>query len=538
MSVGVAVAEMSDTPAAVLGEGRKLAIFLIMAVGQFMAVLDIQIVAASMNSIQAGLSAGLDEIDWVQTAYLMAEVVMIPLSAFLAQAVSTRWMFVASAGLFSLASLLCGLAWDLPSMIVFRVIQGFVGGAMIPLVFATGFTFFDGPKAAGCTAVLGVISTLAPAMGPSLGGWITDTVGWRWLFFINVVPGLLVTLALAALGPIDRGDARLLKRIDWLHAISLTAFLGGLQFVLQEGPGRQWLQDRTVAAVAWIAGVGAVVFVERCFWSRNPLVKLSPLRHPGFAASCILSFAVGFGLYTSVYLTPVYLAQVRGFTSLEIGSTVFITGVAMTLSAGPAAWLSTRIDQRIVMSIGLGLYAISFEMMSAMTSDWGFAQLFWPQMVRGAAVLFTMVPVVGMALSGLPLAELRPASGLNNLMRNLGGAVGIALVNTWLLRFLVRHLVAFAGSVSHAPQGAITALTGLTQLFGLDGVTPDRGLRMAAVTLGGGVAKQALTLAFDDVFRLSAWIFMACLLITPFCRGGPMTEADRRVRLEAAQDDG
>ena len=180
MSVAAVLAEIERAPLAAMPPWRKLAIFFVMAVGQFMALLDIQIVVASMGSIQAGLSASLDEIDWIQTAYLMAEIVMIPLSAYLAQALSTRWVFVGSAALFTLTSLFCGVAWDLPSMVAFRALQGFVGGAMIPLAFATGFTFFDGAEAATATAVLGVMSTLAPTLGPAIGGWITEVLGWRW----------------------------------------------------------------------------------------------------------------------------------------------------------------------------------------------------------------------------------------------------------------------------------------------------------------------------------------------------------------------
>jgi len=514
-------------PVPSLGEGRKLAIFLVMAVGQFMAVLDIQIVAASMSSIQAGLSAGLDEIDWIQTAYLMAEVVMIPLSAFLARALSTRWVFAASAGLFTLTSLLCGAAWDLPSLIALRALQGFVGGAMIPLVFATGFAFFDGATAAMATAALGAISTLAPTLGPTIGGWITDSFSWRWLFFINVAPGLAVTAALIGLGRFDRGEPRLLAKMDWLHAASLTLSLGGLQYVLEEGPRRQWFEDRSVAAVAWAALVAGAVFAERCFFSRSPLVSIAPFRRRGFLAAVLLSFVVGFGLYTAVYLTPVYLAQVRGYSSLQIGATVSVTGLFMMLAAPLAAWLVTRIDQRIVMAIGLLLYVTAFLMMAEIGPDWGFRQLFWPQAVRGFAVLFSMVPVMGMALSELPAAELRDASGLANLTRNLGGAVGIALVNTWLLRFLALHLEALARSANAAPQRALQAAQGLAQLFGAGGVAPDEARLMAAQTLVRGAAAQALTLAFGDVFRLCAGLFAGSLLLAPFCRPGPMTEAQR-----------
>ena len=519
-------AALAAGPALGIREWRKYAIFFFMAIGQFMALLDIQIVVASLSSIQAGLSASQDEIDWLQTAYLMAEIVMIPLSAYLAQALSTRWVFVASAGLFTLASLICGAAWDLPSMIAFRAVQGFVGGAMIPLAFATGFAFFDGAQAALATAVLGVMSTLAPTLGPAIGGWITDTLGWRWLFFINIAPGLMVALPLIALGRYERAEPRLLAQIDWLHLASLAAFLGGLEFVLEEGPRRQWLEDRLVAAMAWVALVAGIVFFERCFFSLRPLVRIAPFRQRGFAAANLLSFVIGFGIYTSIYLTPVFLGRVRDFTSLDIGGTVSVAGVFMTLSAGPAAWLATRMDLRLLLAGGLLLNAVSLWMMSAMGPEWGFWELFWPQAVRGVAVLFSMVPVVGLALKDMPDAELRDASGFNNLTRSLGGAVGIAVVTTWLTEFARQHGAEISQAIGRGGD-ALGALTAFGSRIGEAGVGPDRVAQMAAETVSGQVAAQALTLAFDDVFRVSAWIFVACLLVLPFCRGGPMTQGPR-----------
>ena len=521
------LAELEAAPIAEPAEWRKLAIFLVMAVGQFMALLDIQIVVASMSSIQGGLSASLDEIDWIQTSYLMAEIVMIPLSAYLAQALSTRWVFVASAALFTVTSLACGAAWDLRSMMVFRAIQGFVGGAMIPLAFATGFAFFDGQKAAIATAILGVVSTLAPALGPAIGGFITDTLGWRWLFFVNIVPGALVAIALVGLGKFEKAEPRLLLKIDWLHAASLAIFLGGLQYVLEEGPQRQWLADKGVAAMAWAAAVAGVVFLERCFWSPRPLVNIAPFREPGFAIASVLSFVIGFGIFTSVYLTPVYLAGVRDYSSLAIGGTVFVAGASMTLWAGPAAWLAARIDLRIMMAVGLVLYVVSFWMMSGMNADWGFWELFWPQAVRGGAVLFTMVSVVGMALRDMPDEELKDASGFNNLMRNLGGAVGIAAVNTWLIDFARLHADRLVVAMGKGSDAALSALGGLVLRFGEAGVDPSQGRALAAATMLQGVRAQALALAFDDVFRISAWIFAACLLLVPFCNGGPMSHRVR-----------
>jgi DHA2 family multidrug resistance protein len=525
LSIEAAFEDLAAAPARPLTDWRKLAIFFAMAVGQFMALLDIQIVVSSLSSIQGGLSASQDEIDWVQTSYLMAEIVMIPLSAYLAQALSSRWVFVASAALFTVTSLACGAAWDLPTMVICRAVQGFVGGAMIPLAFATGFQFFDGKRAATATAVLGVVSTLAPTLGPAVGGWITETLGWRWLFFVNIAPGAMVTLALVGLGRYERAQPRLLLQIDWLHALSMAAFLGGLQYVLQEGPMHQWLSDQRVAAVAWVTLVAGLVFAERCLYSPRPLLDLKPFRHRGFAAACVLSFIVGFTIYTSVYLTPLFLARVRDFSSLDIGLTVFIAGVSMTLAAAPTAALAARIDLRIMMAVGLVIYAISFWMMSSLGPEWGFWELFLPQAVRGFAVLFTVVAVVGMALREMPDDILLNASGVNNLMRNLGGAVGIALTTTWLIDFANLHGASLARAAQ--PGEVTSAAYGLGLRFVEAGVDPAAAPQMAAATLMNGVQAQALTLAFDDVFRIIALTSLFALLFVPFCRAGPLTQGPR-----------
>jgi DHA2 family multidrug resistance protein len=514
------MSEQAVTPAG-LSDQRKILIFAMMAFGQFMALLDIQIVAGSLGSIQAGLSAGPDEIAWVQTAYLMAEIVMIPLAAFLSQAISTRWLFTASAGLFTISSLMCGLAWDIDSMIAFRAIQGFVGGAMVPTVFATGFAMFDGPRRAMIPAILGMVSTLAPTLGPSVGGWITDVADWRWLFFMNVIPGVAITVVLPLLGKVDEANPGMLKRIDWLHVGSLAVFLGGLQYMLEEGPRHEWFTDVGVATSAWLSFVGAVVFFERSFFSKMPVLKLTPFLRPTFAMACVLNLVIGFGLYSATYLAPVFLGRVRDYTSLQIGGTVFVTGLTMGLAAPIAARLSTLIDGRYVIAVGFTLFATGLWMFSYITPQWGFWELFAPQAVRGFAVLLCIVPAVGMALNGVAPSELRYASGLFNLMRNLGGAIGIAVVNTWLQDFSRIHVLRLSEAMSQAPDKAAQVIQGLTayaQQF-----TPDaaRALGLAESQLARIVARQAMTLAFADVFRLMAWCFIAALVIVPFCKPAP-----------------
>jgi DHA2 family multidrug resistance protein len=504
-----------------LSNRQKYLIFAVMAFGQFMALIDIQIVAASLNEVQAGLSAGPDEISWVQTAYLMSELVMIPFSAFLAQALSTRWLFALSAALFTLSSMACGFAWSIQSMIVFRAIQGFVGGAMVPTVFATGYALFTGKQRAMIPAILGMVSVLAPTLGPTVGGWITDALGWRWVFFINVVPGATVTLLILALVRVDRPNLGMLKRIDWVHLGSMATFLAGLEYVLEEGPKNDWFGDTTIAAAAWVSVVAFGLFLERSFRSHGPIVKLTPFRKPTFAFACLFNLVIGFGLYAGTYLVPIFLGRVRGYNASEIGTTVFIAGLAQLLGVPLAAGLSQRVDQRIIITAGLSLFAAGLWLFSYMTPDWGFAALFWPQVVRSFAIMLCIVPSVGLALGNFAGAELRYASGLFNLMRNLGGAIGIAVVNTWLQDATRLHILRLSEALGQSARAAQEFAAGLARDIGQ--VVPDahRAALMADAIMARVVGRQALTLAFDDVFRMMAYLFIAALVMVPFCKPPP-----------------
>lgn len=509
--------DWSADPAA-MPTSRKYLIFGVMAFGQFMALFDIQIVSASLAEVQAGLAAGPDEISWVQTAYLMAELVMIPLSGYLARAMSTRWLFVFSAGMFTLSSLLCGFAWNIESMIAFRALQGFTGGAMVPLVFATGFTIFSGKQQAMIPAILGTVSVLAPTMGPSAGGLITNIFDWRWLFFINVTPGIIVTLLASQLLKVDKGDPSMVARIDWSHFAAMAIFLAGLEYVLEEGPRNDWFGDPAISVAAWCALVAFVLFLERSFSSSNPLVSLTPLRRPTFAFACVFNLVIGVGIYSAIYLVPVYLARVRGYDSLQIGETVFVVGITQLMSVVVAASLSQRLDRRIMITVGLTTFALSLWLSSSMSSQWGFWELALPQAVRGFAIMLCIVPSVNLALGGVPPAELKNASGLFNLMRNLGGAIGIALVNT-ILQDQTRTAALRLGEAMG--RDAATASAQVAAVAGeLSAVLPDprEAMLAAQALLGRVVAREALTLAFNDVFRLLAWMFVAALVMVPFCR--------------------
>ncbi|MPT23776.1 MAG: DHA2 family efflux MFS transporter permease subunit, partial [Starkeya sp.] len=460
-------------------------------------------------------AAGADEISWVQTAYLMAELVMIPLSGFLARALSTRWLFVASCAMFTISSLLCGLAWSIGSIVAFRALQGFTGGAMVPLVFAVGFTLFSGKQRALIPAILGTVSVLAPALGPSAGGLITDALDWRWLFFVNVIPGLAIATACAMLLRIDKGDASLLRKIDWAHFVAMAVFLAGLEYVLEEGPRHDWLGDETIAIAAWLSLVGLVLFVERALYSPMPVVSLRPFRRPIFAFACLFNLVIGFGMYASISLVPVYLAQVRGYDALQIGKTIFVVGVAQLGSTVVAASLSQRIDMRWMIGVGLSLFALSLWLTSGMTSQWGFAELLAPQMLRGFALMLCIVPSVNMALSGVAPQDLGAASGLFNLMRNLGGAVGLALINTVLNDRWDLHLARLHENVQWANAAAVERLDSMTRA--LSALGSDAGTA-ALKRMAGQVRIQAEVMAFSDVFLVLTVLFVALFFAAPLLR--------------------
>jgi DHA2 family multidrug resistance protein len=494
---------------------RELAGFLAMVFGMFMAILDIQIVSASLSEIQAGLSASSDEIPWVQTSYLIAEVVMIPLSGFLARALSTRVLFLASAIGFTAASVLCATATTINEMILYRALQGFIGGGMIPSVFAVAFSAFPPSKRGIVSPMIGLVATLAPTIGPTVGGYLSNAFSWHWLFLVNVGPGILVAVAVHFLVDFDKPDHSLFKRFDFLGLGAMAVFLGSLEYVLEEGPRKDWLDDETIALLASAAALGGLLFFWRVLTAPQPIVELRAFRDRNFAFGSAFSFVMGIGLYGLTYLYPVYLAQVRGYDALMIGETMFVTGVAMFLMAPVSGRLSTVLDPRLMMLIGFLGFALGTYLASSITSDWDFKELLLPQILRGASLMFCMVPINNLSLGTLPKEQLKNASGLFNLTRNLGGAVGLAVINTVLNDRLDLHLARLHESVSWGRAIAEDRLAGMAQQ--LSDHVPDGDL-VAVKQLAMLVRKQANVLSFSDVFLVLTLLFSGMALMALLMR--------------------
>jgi DHA2 family multidrug resistance protein len=477
-----------------------------MVFGMFMAILDIQIVSASLTEIQAGLAASADEIPWVQTAYLIAEVIMIPLSGYLSRALGTRLLFAISAGGFTFASFMCGTATNISEMIVWRALQGFIGGGMIPTVFATAYIIFPRSKMPIISPLIGLVATLAPTVGPTIGGYLTDALSWHWLFFINVLPGIAVTIATLVLIDFDKPDLALFKQFDWVGFLAMAGFLGALEYVLEDGPTYDWFNDDTVLTFAWVSGISAVAFFARALTARQPIVDLRSYRNRNFAVGSVFSFVLGIGLYGLTLVYPLYLGRVRGYDALMIGETLFVSGVAMFLSAPIAGRLTAKVDPRAMLMFGFASFAIGTWWMTWLTKDWDFYELLWPQIFRGIGLMFAIIPINNVALGTLPPAQVKNASGLYNLMRNLGGAVGLAAINTFLNDRTDLHTARLHEALNSSYRPALEALDNLTAKFSSYGADAHT---MALKQLFAMTHREGLVMAFSDLFLALTLLFVA-----------------------------
>ncbi len=506
----VAVAKDTDRM-----DPRRVVAFFAMVFGMFMAILDIQIVSASLAEIQAGLSAGSDEIAWVQTAYLIAEVIMIPLSGTLARIVSTRVLFATSAAGFTMASAMAATATNIDQMIIYRAIQGFIGGGMIPSVFAAAFTIFPASKRPIVSPLIGLVATLAPTIGPTVGGYLSHAFSWHWLFLINVIPGIIVTAVTWSLIDFDEPDFSLFKKFDWWGLASMGVFLGSMEYVLEEGNNKDWFSDEKIVIGTVAMVIGGIFFFYRALTRPFPVVDLKAFKDSNFTVGSIFSFIMGVGLYGLTYLYPLFLGRIRGYDALMIGETMFVSGLSMFLTAPIAGALSARMDPRIMMAMGFSGFAAGTWMMSHITADWDFYELILPQILRGCSLMICMVPINNLALGTLPPDRIRGASGLFNLTRNLGGAVGLAIINTELTSRSQEHFARLSEHITFGNREAVNwlnSVAGNYTSYGLDG--PEVALKK----LNGMVTQQSWILSFIDIFTGLTVLFAALVLLVAFMK--------------------
>jgi MFS transporter, DHA2 family, multidrug resistance protein len=489
--------------------------FVAMCLGMSLAVLDIQIVASSFTTIQHSFHVTPDQLSWIQTGYLMAEVIAIPLTGWLTRALSLRWMFAAATLGFTLASIACAACTALPPFIALRVVQGFCGGMLIPGVFTSIFIMMPERHRIAATALAGTLAVIAPTIGPAIGGYLTEYYSWHWIFLINLGPGLLVSVLVACFVRLGEPDHSELRRIDY-RAIALAAvFLATLELVLKEAPQYNWQGPFVIVCiiVCVVAGTGAI---WRSLYSAHPFLDLYRFRERTFTLGCALSFVLGLGLYGSVYLLALFLGLVREHSPWEIGTIMIVSGAAQLVTAPIAALLETKVDPRLLTAFGYSLFAAGLIANGFATPATDFDGLLWPQILRGASVMLCILPATRLALDTLAPGQVADGSALFNLMRNLGGAIGIALVDTILEQRTPTHAAALAARLQ-AGDAATAKFVGLpTEYFqGHDMGPVSDTMRTFAEPL---VKKAALAQSFNEAWIVIGVLFALSLLVLPFMR--------------------
>ena len=481
--------------------------------GAFMAILDIQITNSSLKEILGTLSATQEEGSWVATAYLVAEIIAIPLSGFFSRVFGVRAFLLGNMLLFLGFSTLCGSAWSLNSMIFFRLLQGFTGGALIPMAMTLVLTRVPPAKRPISLAMFGLTMTLAPTLGPTLGGYLTEIYGWSSIFYINWVPGLFALGGLAY--GLDRQPKQLdlLLRVDWLGIFCMALGLGCLTVFLEEGNTNDWLDSSFIRLFAILAAAGTLGWILTVVYRDNTFVNLKLYARRNFLISSLISATAGMGLYGSSYIMSIFLAQIPGYNPMQIGEVIMWTGLPQILVMPLVSHLSNKVDNRVLCSIGLIFFGASCLMNTHMDANTGYYQLVLSQIVRALGQPLIVLTMSNFATVGIPLHDLASASSLFNMSRNLGGSVGIALLATLMTQREHFHSALVNEMLSRYSPETQTRLEQMTQAFLAQGSDAVTAAGQALKGLDMMVRRESYIMAYNDCFLIIGSILLGSILL-------------------------
>ncbi|MEG4575393.1 DHA2 family efflux MFS transporter permease subunit [Microcoleus sp. N3A4] len=505
----------------------KWAIALTASLGAILEVIDTSIVNVALTDMQATLGATVTEIAWVVTGYAIANVVMIPLSAWLGDFFGKKTYFVFSMIGFTAASVLCGLSINLPVLVVARILQGFCGGGLLAKAQAILFETFPPAEQGLAQSVFGVGVISGPAIGPTLGGYLTDTLGWRWIFFINLPVGIVaVIMAIVFLRPDSKQHGRSLQKVDWTGIVLLCIAVGSLQAFLEEGEKENWFESGFIALLAFLAVVGLFLFIWRELSAKAPAVDLRVLRHKSLAAGSLYSGILGMGLYGALFAVPLFAQGVLRFSAMQTGFLLAPGALASAIIMVLLGKISTKVDARILIALGAGgTAAVMFEL-AKITPQTGTDDLFWPLIWRGATTVLMFLPLSLATLGSIPKEDVSAGSGFYNLTRQLGGSIGIAILTALLARREAFHrAILLAKLTPYDPETTerLSALTGLFQSRGSDAATAQQ---QALAALSQLVNTQAAVLSYADIFRFVGIVFLCSLPLLLFLgKGGAGAKA-------------
>jgi DHA2 family multidrug resistance protein len=487
-------------------------------IGAFMAILNIQITNASLLNIEGGIGTGVDNGSWISTSYLIGEIVVIPLTDYLSRVFSFRKIMLAHATLFAIFSVACAFTHDLPSMIAMRGLQGYFGGVLIPMAFTLVFTKLPKAQQPIGLAMFSLAVTFAPAIGPTIGGYLTENYGWQTIFFVNVVPtAVMVTILYFTLErqPMQLG---LLKEGDWFGIVTMAVGLSALQAVLEEGNKDDWFGSPFIVKLAITAAISLSLFIANELIVEKPLLKLRLLTNRNFGMGTTAAVFLGFGLFGSIYLLPAYLGQVQGYNAEQIGEVLAWTGLPQLILIPLVPKLMQRIDARYLAAFGLMLFAYSSFMNTTMSLDYSGDQFWIPNIIRAIGQALTLAPLSNVSLGSVAPQDAAAASGISNMMRNLGGAIGTAVLATIVTKREQFHSNIIGQSVDLGREEVRSRIAEMTNYFLSHGVAdPAAAHAQAIIALGKVVKRQALVLGFSDTFMVLGVVLLlsaAAILMT------------------------
>ncbi|HEX9448102.1 MAG TPA: MDR family MFS transporter [Dongiaceae bacterium] len=488
-------------------------------IGAFMAVLNIQIVNASLADIQGAIGAGIDDGGWISTAYLVAEIIVIPLTGWLARVFSLRLYVLTNAILFLAFSAACAFAQNLGQMIVLRAIQGFAGGVLIPMAFTIIITLLPKPKQPIGLALFALSATFAPAIGPTIGGYLTENWGWQYIFYVNLVPGLIMVGMLWYALESTPKQLSLFWQGDWPGVITMAIGFGSLQTVLEEGNKDDWFGSPFITRLSVITAISLSLFLWIELTTKKPLLNLRLLARRNFGFGILANFLMGIALYGSVFVLPVYLSRIQGYNAEQIGFVLAWTGLPQLVLIPFVPKLMKRFDPRLVIVTGFALFSASNFMNIYMTADYAADQLQLPNIIRAIGQALAFAPLSAVATGGIETENAGSASALFNMMRNIGGAIGIAFLQTFLTKREQFHSNVLTQSVAIGKPATDARLEELTRYFLAHGVS-DRAeaLHQAIGAVGQTVREQSFILAFSDTFFFLGVALLVALIAALFLK--------------------
>jgi DHA2 family multidrug resistance protein len=458
-------------------------ITLTVMIGLVMAIIDSTIVNVAINTIGGNLGATVDEVAWVATGYILANVVVMPLNGWLTALLGRKRFYAASLAVFTVASFLCGTAHSIWMLVFYRVLQGIGGGALQPTAQAIMFETYPPERRGAAMAIFGLGAMVGPAVGPTLGGWIVDNATWPLIFYINVPIGIVAFLMTLAFIPNPKFIERVRGNIDWTGLGLLVVGLASLQYVLEQGERNDWFSSDAIVILSCIAGFSLIAFVVKSLRDAKPLVDLDVFKFRSFSIGSIIGIIMGFGLFGTALILPLFFQTILNFTAFDTGMALLPGALSTAASMMVVGRFINKIDGRLSIALGMLVFAWSTWILGSLDTQAGYWDVFWPRLIQGFGLGFLFVPLTTISLSDVPIHELAGATGVYTLIRQLGGSFGIAILTT-----LITHQTAVAWN----------SLAG--------GVTNAQGYSISALTLL--VAQQSQMIAYDYVFRVCAIVFV------------------------------